>query len=66
MGVLYWLSQLSELYRMLYPWITLSKITWQMEVDCFAYLALVSGKLHIYFTICLQISLVNVNVYVNG
>lgn len=63
MQVLYWLSQLSELYRMLYPWITLSKITWQMEVDCFAYLALV---LHIYFTICVQISLVNVNVYVSG
>lgn len=34
MGFLLWLSLLSELYRMQYPWITLSKITWQIKLDC--------------------------------
>jgi len=58
MGILYWHNLLSEFYRPLYPWITLSKITWM------AYLACVSGKLSIYFDICLQISLVNVYVRV--
>lgn len=46
MGFLFWLSLLSELYGMQYPWITLSKITWQIKLDCFAYLA---GKLNVYF-----------------